>query len=494
MPYTLNIIKILSSCFVITFVVLSPAFANPVNSCGVIFSNKNHYLLAGQQSKWRKLPADEQYRRRKELMYKPSTFKQIQRRPIIKTSGLRQSASSDIDPADVKIDTADPSLVMPITYPNNVTKYRINFSGMRFIEADSPAELFLPGIQNVKRSRGFYKDGTEMIGAYHTDAWPWDVVIYKNDKNEWIALGGVMRQPEPGKLPNVQQHNQSRSRWWGKVSHIEITPGVFEEHIIWQAPVHDFNLSEHKTWKYHGYGGTLVTEFNFKTKLHEPVKNENGNYTLTYERVTEEKDGQPWITTTFMREIDPSLKRTVGPEIETTNLTSPKTGNLFEALRRGDDHTTAGYLREGDNVLKELKKNQFIKVGSANDYVRKYGIYMDYRDSGTGFVGPYKNVTDDQGQLIDFATTLKLRELFNATWVGRPQLNYDPNGKLWLLFHFVPIESIPNGAPVEGWPSKENFTQYGRITALIPVKIEHDKKGQPLLVKDIDPEFAYMFE
>jgi hypothetical protein len=96
--------------------------------------------------------------------------------------------------------------------------------------------------------------------------------------------------------------------------------------------------------------------------------------------------------------------------------------------------------------------------------------------------------------MVDFATTLNLREMMNATWVGRPQLNYDPQGKLWLSFHFVPKDSIPEGAPVEGWPSAKDFPEYGRITAMIPVKFEYDAIGQPMLKKDIDPEFAYIYE
>ncbi|WP_413295186.1 hypothetical protein ACLSU7_08910 [Bdellovibrio sp. HCB185ZH] len=479
-----------SSILIITSVLTFAqiASAQSAGTCSSVFSSGYSEL----QAKWAQLSLEQKNFLRKQQMY--STSNVVQRRPVVKTSGLRQDASKDIDAADIKIDTADPSLVMPITYPNGVTKYRINFSGLRYIEANTPMELFKGGIKKVQRSRGFYKDGTEMTGAYHNEAWAWDVVIYKNEAGEQIALGGVMEQVTPGKLPNVAQDNRTRSRWWGKVSHVEVKPGVYEEHIIWQEPVHDFNRSKHQGWEYHGYGGTLVTEFNPKTGIHEPIKNKNGNYTLMYERVTEEQHGMPWVTTTFMREMDPSLKTTVGPEIAVTNLNNPLTGKLFESLRRGDEHNTYGYLREGDNVLKEIKNKQFVKAGSANDYVRKYGIYLDYRPPGADAVGPYRNVVDSRGEMVDFATTLNLREMMNATWVGRPQLNYDPQGRLWLLFHFVPKDSIPQGAPVEGWPSAKDFPEYGRITAMIPVKFEYDALGQPLLKKDIDPEFSYMYE
>ncbi len=447
-----------------------------------------------QVGAWNKLSVAAQKQMRRFFLFARGKFKNVARVPHVKTSGFRYDAADNMDPGDFRIDTADPSLVMPITYPNGVTKYRINFSGLRYIEADAPADLFKPGIRKIQRSRGFYKDGTEMVGPYHTAAWPWDVVIYRNDHGELIALGGVMEQSEAGKLPNVAANNATRSRWWGKVEHIETSPGVFEERIHWQSPVHDFNVAKHKGWVYHGYGGTLVTEFDPISGVHEPVKNQNGNYTLMYERVTEEKDGLPWMTTTFMREMDPSLKFAVGPEVVVSNIHHPVTGQVFEALRRGDDQHTSGYLREGDNVFKYLTTNQYLKAGSANDYVRKYGIYLDYRDPESGFFGAYKNVVDEKGELVDFATRLNLREIFNATWVGRPQLNYDPNGKIWLSFHFVPKDSIPAGAPHEGWPSAEEFPHYARLTGMMPVKIVYDKQGQPNLVADIDPMFAHIYE
>jgi hypothetical protein len=101
----------------------------------------------------------------------------------------------------------------------------------------------------------------------------------------------------------------------------------------------------------------------------------------------------------------------------------------------------------------------------------------------------FKPVVDENGELIDFAERMRLRELVNGTWLGRPQLERDPWGRLWMKFHFVPKESIPAGAPVEGWPSAKDFPEYGRITAIAPVKIVHDKNGQPLLELDIDPRF-----
>jgi hypothetical protein len=87
------------------------------------------------------------------------------------------------------------------------------------------------------------------------------------------------------------------------------------------------------------------------------------------------------------------------------------------------------------------------------------------------------------------ASGLNLRSIQGA---GRPRLNYDPSEKLWLLHHYVPKESIPTGGPVEAWPPGEIFPDYVHITVMIPVKFNCDKKGQPHLVKDVDPQYAYM--
>lgn len=415
----------------------------------------------------------------------------IERRIKILTTGRRQDASPDMDPGDFNIDSADPSLIMPIIYPDGTKKYRINFSAMRYIEADSITSFFHGGVFKVRRTRGFYADGTEMVGPYHLSSWPWDVVIYKNKDGKNIALGGVMKQPAPGTLPNVAEHNKSRSRWWGDVRYVKNWKGEYEEHIIWQGPVHDFNQNplSPDSWIYHGYGGTLLTQFNPVTGEHELVKNKNGNYVLFYERVTEEKANAhgimlPWVTTMFSREMDPSLTHTVGPEVQVTNLINPRTGNYYKSTKRGTETVHDGYLGEGGNVLIEKRFNMPIKAWSANDYVRKYGIYLDYRPANSDPMGMYKPVVDKNGELIDFASKLDLRKIMNATWVGRPQLIYDPQGNLWLLFHFVPIESIPKGGPVEGWPSAEHFVKYGRITAMAPVAIKL-VGGQPHLILDV---------
>ena len=251
-------------------------------------------------------------------------------------------------------------------------------------------------------------------------------------------------------------------------------------------------------WTYHGYGGTLLTKWNPRTRIHEPVKLANGNYLLFYERVSEQRrlpDGRlvPYVTTMFSREMDPSLTKTVGEEVAASEIRSQKTGEYFNAAKRGLPHEDEGYLLEGGNVFIN-SDGQFLKAFSGNDYVRRYGIYLDYLPKGADPRSTFKPVVDDKGELIDFADTMNLREIMHGTWVGRPQMERAPDGQVWMKFHFVPLESIPKGAPVEGWPTAEQFVQYGRITAMVPVKITEDQKGQPRLELDLDQKFRYLYE
>jgi hypothetical protein len=448
-----------------------------------------------KEEEWNRLPEHEKQRLRAESMFSKDQSFAIERRIKRITSGTRKDADPNIDAADIRIDSADPSLVMPITYPNGVTKYRINFSGLRYVEANSPREFYRGGIFKVQQSRGFYADGTEMVGAYHNASWPWDVVIYKNDFGQNIALGGVMMQSKKGELPNVATDNVTRSRWWGEVKHVEVRPGVYEEHIIWQGPVHDFNYQKQVGWNHHGYGGTLLTRYNPKTKQHELVKLPNGNYLLFYERVLESKtlpNGEviPWITTLFVREMDRSMTRTVGEEIMVTDIISPKTKKPFKATERVLG--LGGYLAEGGNVLVELQRRYALKAFSGNDYVGQYGIYLDYLRTGQNLKSKFLPVMDHNGELVDFAKTLNLRKLLNATWLGRPQMEYDPDGKLWLRFHYVDISTIPKGAPIEGWPTADQFLHFGRVTAQVPIKITYEN-NIPKIELDIDPQFQYLF-
>jgi hypothetical protein len=161
-------------------------------------------------------------------------------------------------------------MIQPIYYPGGVTRYRISFTGMFYIEADDPADFFRGGIFVIQHSRGFYPDGTEIEILYDGSASPWVVVFYQNAFGEQIAFGGLMEQTSPGTLPDLGQ-NPSRSRWWGEVRHNRLESGDYEESIYWKGPLHDFNRKpREEVWVGHGYGGTLLTEFDPALGIHVP--------------------------------------------------------------------------------------------------------------------------------------------------------------------------------------------------------------------------------
>jgi hypothetical protein len=413
----------------------------------------------------------------------------IQRRIKIITDG-----HTTLKDSPFIVDSADPSLVQPISYPGHPTRYRISFTGMFYIEASDPADFFRGGIFPIQRARGFYPDGTEMEILYDGAASPWDVIWVQNHQGSQLAFGGLMEQSSPGELPGLDRNN-TRSRWWGEVKRVKLRSGKYEERIKWRKPLHDFNRRPRRNhWIGHGYGGTLLTSFDPAKGIHVPERLGNGNFLLFYERISHEEDGsggppRPWITNIFARELIPSLKNAAGPEYLSTDLISPLTGNYFSATARGLKGDE-GYLVEGPAVFREREHGQLIKTFSAGDFTGRYGIFLDYLSPGADPRGKFHPVTGEDGELIDFASVLNLREILNATWVGRPLLEYAPDGKLWLRFHFVPIDVLPPEAPVEGLPPYELWGSYPRFIAQVPVRIQFDKSGQPGLALDLDPAFT----
>lgn len=493
------------------------------------------YNLEELRQKWDKLSEKEKQFYRREHIYSadPVGLAEVQRRPKEMTSGDHADTVGVVNQGDVRLDNADPSIVQQIVYPDGTVKFRVGTSGHFFMEFDNPVDAYRGGIKKVSRSRGFYQDGTEFKGPYHPAAWPWDVVIYRNRDGEQIALGGVMRQPAPGQLPNVAEHNPSRSRTWGIVNHVKKADGTWEERVTFYKPVHDFNRrgGGHQGWELHGYGGVLKTVFNPLKGYNEPLVDKDGFYELDYERVKTAKtvDGRsmPWETNLFTRKMHPSLKTTVGPEVEIMPIKNPKTGDYFIGSRRGQNGKVDGYLLEGGNFFRSLTESIDLTVFSGGDYVSRYGIFMGQKkyDETT-----YQPIVDRDGELIDFADTLNLRKIFNGNWVGRGlieiaptdallkaiaekravvydeqpgkvydrkthKLIYEASKHLWLRFHYLDLSTLPEGYSGDGWaPSYEIFVQLARLVAQVPVKLVKDKKGQYYPVLDVEPKFRFMYE
>jgi len=407
----------------------------------------------------------------------------------ILTSGHHADSDGTIDPREPAIDTADPSAPFFLTLPNGKKVVRIYLSGLRYLQGATLEDLLKGGIQKVHKIRGFYADGTEMNGLYHEDSFPWDPELHVLDDGTMIGHGGVIPQVTPGTIPTVRNHNAARTRMWAKVEFVETKPGHFEERwhfqgsIFGHTPTFDRWLSSQH---FHNYGATF-----FRWPDGRYVRDEQGNYTMLFEGVTEERLGKPWNTEVFAIKVDPTLTRTIGTPILIQSTRKGKTRSVhFKASER--QRGTEGYLLEGGRpiAVKFNGRYRWIVAMSGGDYVTtRYGVHLSFNDSENP-MSPYSPVLDSSGELIDFAHILRC--LLHATWgPGRPSLFYDSFGRLWMAIHFISKHQIPDGEVKDGWPaSPEEFIRRHRRTAVVPVKITFHR-GQPNLIldaSDADPK------
>ncbi len=434
-----------------------------------------------------------------EYLKKDRSKNKIERRIKILTTGR-----SDIE-SEFLIDSPDPSVVHRVRYPNNTWGYRISFTGMFYIEAPSPKIFYQGGDFKILKSAGQYPDGTKMDFSYDGYASPWDTIIYQNTTGENIAFGGMMEQQTGGVLPELD-FNWTRSRWWGTVQHIKNANGHYDETIHWQRsltrPADELNEFN---WLGHSYGGTLLSHFDAKSQMLLPLLSAENNFTFFYETVTSDLHSMPWETSIVAKQLHGSLKKTLG---ETKLSVSPQksdSSDFFETHHQNDDqayyHAASrgenaqnGYLVEGPQVMVHEPTGVLLQTFSAGDFTGRYGMYLAFLPYAFDPLSRFEPAVDKYNELVDFAESLHLRDILQATWMGRPALDVDPDQNLWLRFHFVPVDILPPGAPIEGHPPYEYLGSYPRYAAQIPVKIVFDKQNRPAIEWDLDPEFAHQKE
>jgi hypothetical protein len=405
-----------------------------------------------------------------------------ERRLKILTTGLHKDSDGSFDPRDEFLDTADPSAPFWLTYPNGKRVVRIYFSGFRYIEANSLDELLRGGIPQLKRIRGFYADGTEMTGLYHQDSFPWDPELHQLPDGTLIGHGGVMFQRQPGTLPKVCEDNCSRSRQWAKVVFNEIRPGVYEERWYFQGSIYSskpsFTWTDPDAGHFHNYGATF-----FRYPNGEYVRDRDGNFFMTYERVSEEKNGLPWVTEIFGVKVDPTMTHVIGPEIPIQQVRSPSGKPYVSSQRAGGSQ---GFLLEGPRPFPWYVegKLRWIILFSGGDYVSdKYSVSIAVSKDENP-LSAYTPVTDSQGELIDFSNSV--RQFIDGTWQGRWNAFWDEHGRVWAVGHFISKAEIPDGEVKSGWPATApEFNRRHRRVMLIPLKIVN-VHGLPHLQLDVD--------
>jgi hypothetical protein len=348
-------------------------------------------------------------------------------------------------------------------------------SGLRFLKFSSLDEMVRGGTKIIHRVRGFYQNGMEMTGPYHTSSYPWDGELHQLPDGKFIAHGGAMVSFGPNHLPKVVDENQSRTRQWAEVKFDLKQDGSLDEKWTFIDSIfNDKPLPNDPRWitenHKHKYGATLGRDAKGNY-----VRDEQGNYEMVYERVVEEKDCKPWLTSLFGCKVTPDLKRVIeGSEVSLINITNPKTGKPFKSSERNKGNN--GYLLEGPRpfqvVISGVKT--WVIFFSGGDYVTtEYGIHMAIAKPGAGMLGEYQAVVDEKGELIDYA--VDLRNMIGASWgPARPSVALGvapgPNGEMWMENHFVLKNNLPDDFVKSGWPLPEHFIHYPRQVGLTPFK------------------------
>jgi hypothetical protein len=360
------------------------------------------------------------------------------------------SVPRTIVPATEGLFAADPAAPVRLVNSEGHSVIRMLFTHLHYIEAPSLHQLLSRKHQTVRAIRAFYADGTEMKFSL-----PWDPEVHKHDDGTRIGHAGVVPQRWPGDQP-TRTENSARTRMWAVIKNIRLPDGRveeqwhFQESLFQHTPTFDRWISENH---FHNYGGSL-----FKWPDGSYARDEDGNYIMVFEAVTEERDHLPWKTEVFVTKINKSLTRNVGEVrkiFATERLSSPKRPYKF-ALRSGGKR---GSLLEGGRPVAIGFRGQWrwvIALSGGDFWSKKYGVGF-LVSAGSDPLGPYNPVLDADGELVDFAT--QLRCVLNGKWgPGRATIFHDHSGKLWMAVHF-----------------KEKFDPTlsdNRQTAFVPVKIK----------------------
>lgn len=266
---------------------------------------------------------------------------------------------------------------------------------------------------------------------------PWDPTIetFPEFGSEKYLYAGVMTPP-PGK-ERAQWPNDNWRRRVNAFRSVKGAKGQDEwirvpKSILGDAP-------DQPGWLDHSYG-------------HQFLRDEEGKPWMFYEKVAEERDGQPFKTEIFARRLLSPI------ELSTEEISILK---VPQKMWPRSKHAN-GSLVEGPRPVR--LKNGFLIGFSAGDYNSDgYGIHFMWSKKLTG---PYRPFLTTKGQdLRDFA--LPLRQEVPFTWgAGRPAL-FEVDGKWWILFHGIDKRDH----------ARVDHGQ--RSIYLAPLKITEKKSGPP---------------
>jgi hypothetical protein len=148
--------------------------------------------------------------------------------------------------------------------------------------------------------------------------------------------------------------------------------------------------------------------------------------------------------------------------------------NTLPAGRRGN----GGVLAEGPRPIEvKIKGKKFFLIGfSSGDFpTDHYTINFLWSRE---LLGPYEPLLSKDGKdLEDFGAGIKKEH--GLSWVGRPALFRNPEGRYELLFHGVFKSSIPDNDYTK-WP-KAPLQSFVRAIFKAPVSLGVGRDGKPLL-------------
>lgn len=238
-------------------------------------------------------------------------------------------------------------------------------------------------------------------GVTELDAWDPTIETFPNGQK--ILYAGVMTPnigaaeaiwPDDNWRRRVSafEYDNSSDRW------VRVLDSVFGD-----AP-DDF------TWLGHSYGHHLLADT-------------DGTPWMFYEAVSEEENGQPWVTEIFATPLTDPLFATSEP---TSILTVHDKD--WPAVTRG----FGGKLVEGP---RPFRVGDWYLVGfSAGDYTSdNYGIHLMASQSIDGPYQPYLNKA--KTDLVDFGKSIEQK--IPLTWGAARPAFFAIDGKWWVLFHGI---------------------------------------------------------
>jgi hypothetical protein len=287
----------------------------------------------------------------------------------------------------------------------------------RFLRAEKP---------RVESLSLFHSDGKSKVDPELTGEDAWDPSVYVSPSGEKFLYAGMMSPtddrvnaiwPDDHWNRRVHQFHWQKDRWV-----------MSRESIFGPVP-------EMPTWLGHNYGHSILRA--------------GGRDYFFYERVSEEKDGLPWLTEMFFQELI-SPEKLDGQE---RRLLHTK-GRRWLAIRRA----SGGALTEGPRAF--TARGKIFVAFSAGDYAAdKYGIHLLWADS---ISGGFKPVLDESGHdLKDFGR--EVEKVLPLSWGAARPAFFEADGEWWVLFHGI----------------EEGGEDSLRNVYLAPVEIGPGKKGVP---------------